>query len=216
MTPVIAIVGESQSGKTSLIEKLLVQLGERGYRVATIKHTMQPAQIDKAGKDSWRHIQAGSRATALVTPDKMAIIRPTTEIVPVEEVLRILGEEYDLVIAEGFKETNLPKIEVLRAGAEPHLEAIGHVVALVTEEPIETKVRRFSPDEIVPLTNFIEQGFIKPQQGAKFSLYVNGQAIMVNSYIRELISTTIMAMVSTLKGVTEIEDLELRVRKLGR
>ena len=63
MPPIVSIVGRSKSGKTTLIEKLVAELKERGYRVATIKHARE---INfEPGKDSWRHLEAGSQATAV-------------------------------------------------------------------------------------------------------------------------------------------------------
>jgi len=65
MPPIVSIIGESKSGKTTLIEKLISELKSRGYRVASIKHSVHKLDFDKAGKDSWRHLQAGSSATAM-------------------------------------------------------------------------------------------------------------------------------------------------------
>ncbi len=70
MLPIVSIIGSSNSGKTTVIEKLIQELKSRGYRVATIKHTPQEVFFDEVGKDSWRHIQAGSEATILSSPDR--------------------------------------------------------------------------------------------------------------------------------------------------
>ncbi len=64
MPPIVSVVGKSKSGKTTLIEKLIQELKSRGYRVATIKHIPQGVSFDEPGKDSWRHLQAGSEAAS--------------------------------------------------------------------------------------------------------------------------------------------------------
>ncbi len=76
MPPIVSIVGRAKSGKTTLMEKLIGELKSRGYRVATIKHTPQGMSLDKPDKDSWRHLNAGSEATIVSSPDKVVLIKP--------------------------------------------------------------------------------------------------------------------------------------------
>ena len=76
MIPIVAVVGKSNSGKTTLIEKLIPELNKRGYRVATVKHHNHLLEIDTPGKDSWRHKQAGAQTTFISTPGALA--KPTT------------------------------------------------------------------------------------------------------------------------------------------
>ena len=114
MPPVVSIVGKSKSGKTTLMEKLIGELKSRGYRVATIKHTHHRLTFDEPHKDSWRHIQAGSEATVISSPDKVALMKPVTQEPTVDEIAHLIGEDYDIVLTEGFKRGNAPKIEVHR------------------------------------------------------------------------------------------------------
>jgi molybdopterin-guanine dinucleotide biosynthesis protein B len=72
--PVISIVGESDTGKTTLIEKIIPELTRRGFRVATVKHHAHNFEIDHEGKDSWRHKQAGSCLTVLSSPRRVAVV----------------------------------------------------------------------------------------------------------------------------------------------
>ena len=77
MIPIVSIVGKSNSGKTTLIEKLIAELTRRGWRVATIKHNRHGFEIDHEGKDSWRHKQAGAVATVVASPRRIAVIEDT-------------------------------------------------------------------------------------------------------------------------------------------
>ncbi len=79
MPPIVSVIGNSESGKTNLIEKLIQELKSRGYRVATIKHIPQGVNFDEPGKDSWRHIQAGSEATAISSSDRIVLIKPSAQ-----------------------------------------------------------------------------------------------------------------------------------------
>jgi len=210
--PVISIVGKSKSGKTTLIEKLIREFKLRGYRVATIKHVSQDIAFDRPDKDSWRHIQAGSEATVLSSPDKMLVIRPVSSETTLSDITRFLREDYDIILTEGFKEDNAPKIEVHRKEIGPPLEAVKKLVAIVTDEPVETRTRQFSLEDVEALADLIEAGFIKPQR-ERISLYINNNPIPLSTFPKEIIISTLMAMVSSLKGVGEITSLDISLRK---
>ena len=141
MPPIVSIVGKSKSGKTTLIEKLIGELKSRGYRVATIKHIPRGVNFDEPGKDSWRHIQAGNEATAVSAPDKIVMIKPVGQDVTLDEIGRLLGEDYDIILTEGFKQGNAPKIEIHRKDAGALLKNIKKRIAIVANEPLEPKAR---------------------------------------------------------------------------
>ena len=163
MPPIVSIIGESKSGKTTLIEKLISELKSRGYRVATIKHSIHSLSFDKPGKDSWRHIQAGSTATAIVSPDQVVLIKTVSAEPDLNDIARLLGEDYDIIVAEGFKQSQSPKVEVHRKAAGPPLSRVNNLIAIATDEPLETRTRQFSLNDITGLADFLESGFIKPK-----------------------------------------------------
>jgi molybdopterin-guanine dinucleotide biosynthesis adapter protein len=212
MPPVVSIVGKSKSGKTTLIEKLIQELKSRGYRVATIKHGPQEPTFDKSGKDSWRHIQAGSEATAVSSPDKIVLVKPVAREATIDEVASLVGEDYDIILAEGFKQGNTPKIEVHRKDAGPMLKGLKKQIAIVTDEPLETKARQFSSEDIGALADLLEKGFIKPQK-ERVSLYINNIPITLTLFPRQIITNVVLAMASCLKGVGEIGSLKIFVKK---
>ena len=212
MPPIVSIVGKSKSGKTTFMEKLIGELKSRGYRVATIKHTPQGMTFDEPDKDSWRHIQAGSEATAITSPDKMVLIKPIAQDVTLGEIVRFFGEDYDIILAEGFKQDDAPKIEVHRKEVGPPLTSIRKLIAIVTDEPLETRTRQFSLQDIKGLADLLEEGFIKPQ-GERTSLYINNVPIVLTTWPKEVITNVILAMASCLKGVGEVRSLELFLRR---
>jgi len=212
MPPVVSIVGKSKSGKTTLIEKLIRELKSRGYRVATIKHTSQSLTFDEPGKDSWRHTQAGSEATMISSPDKVVLIKPVARDISLEQIAHLLGEDYDIILTEGFRQGDAPKIEVHRKAAGPPLATVRKLIAIATDEPLETKTRQFSLEDIKGLADLLEQGFIKPQR-ERVSLYVNNTPISLSSFPRQIISNILLAIASSLKGVREIRSLDIFLRK---
>jgi len=212
MPPIVSIVGKSKSGKTTLVEGLIRELKSRGYRVSSIKHTPQGVTFDEPDKDSWRHIQAGSEATVISAPDKIVLIKPLTQALTLDEIAHLIGEDCDIILAEGFKQDNAPKIEVHRKEVGPPLSSVKKLIAIATDEPLETKARQFSLQDIKGLADLLEKGFIKPRR-ERISLYVNNVSVSLTAFPREIISNILLTMVSCLKGVGEVRSLDISLRK---
>jgi len=212
MPPIVSIVGKSESGKTTLMEKLIGELKSRGYRVATVKHTPQNLSFDEPGKDSWRHIQAGSEATLISSPDKMVLIKPTSGDISLEQIAHLIGEDYDIILTEGFSQGDAPKIEVHRKQAGPPLASARKLIAIATDEPLETKTRQFSLEDSQGLADLLEKGFIEPQR-ERVTLYVNKKPIVLSSFPKQIVSNILLALASSLKGVKKIKSLEIFLRK---
>jgi len=212
MPPIVSVIGKSKSGKTILIEKLVQELKSRGYRVATIKHIPRGVDFDEPGKDSWRHIQAGSEATAVSAPDKIVLVKPVGQDATLDEIARLLGEDYDIILTEGFKQGNAPKIEVHRKDVGPPLKNIRKLIGIVTDELLETKRRQFSPDDIEDIADLLEKGFIKPQ-AERLSLHVNNMPITLTAFPKQIITNVLLAIASCLKGVREIRNIQIFLRK---
>jgi len=212
MPPIVSIVGKSESGKTTLMEKLLGELKSRGYRVATVKHTAQKLSFDEPGKDSWRHIQAGSEATLISSPDKAVLIKPTKTKISLEQIAHLIGEDYDIILTEGFKVSNAPKIEVHRKQAGPPLASVRKLIAIATDEPLETKTRQFSLEDSKGLADLLEKGFIAPQR-ERVSLYVNNAPVVLTTFPKQVVANILLALASSLKGVKKIKSLDIFLRK---
>jgi molybdopterin-guanine dinucleotide biosynthesis protein B len=164
--PIITVVGFSNAGKTTMIEKLLPELKGRGFKVGTIKHAHHGFAIDREGKDSWRHQQAGADITAIAGPEKTALV-VNTPIARLEEI-RSLMAGVDLIIAEGFKSERMPKVEILRhaAHANPLFLEDPDLFALVTDIdlalPAGNRFAVFGLEEIPALVDLIVARFLKP------------------------------------------------------
>jgi len=212
MPPIVSIVGKSKSGKTTLIEKLIRELKSRGYQVATVKHAPEGMSFDEPGKDSWRHIEAGSEATAVSSPDKIVLIKPVAHDITLDEIARFFGEDYDIILTEGFKQGSAPKIEVHRKEVGPPLSDIKKIIAIATDETLETKTRQFSLEDIRGLADFLEKGFVKPQR-ERVSLYVNNLPISLSVFPKEIITNIVLALAAPLKGVGKVRSLEIFLRR---
>jgi molybdopterin-guanine dinucleotide biosynthesis protein B len=210
IVPIISIVGRSSSGKTTLLEKLIPELKHRGYRVASIKHAQEIEIVQD--RDDSRHLKAGAELTAVVSEHETILRKPTSKTSPLDDALRLIGNEYDIILCEGFKQSDNPKIEVHRKEIGLPLEGLTSLVAIVTDEPFDNKVRQFSFDNISRLADLIEDGFIKPQRD-NLTLYINSFRIPLTVFPRQIILNTIVSMVSVLKGVSAIRNISIYLRK---
>ncbi len=171
LPPIVAFVGHSGSGKTTFVERLIALLTQEGIRVAVIKHDVHGFEMDKPGKDTWRHKKAGAVATLISSPNRVGLVMDSDRDHRPEELLPLLHFA-DLVITEGYKHSRLPKIEVFRPEAtgdavplrleDPGLLAlISDSDALLTELGVDRPV--FSPSDVTAVANFLKARFLSPQ-----------------------------------------------------
>ena len=162
MPPVISIIGKSKSGKTTLIEKLIPELRRRGFRIGVIKHAFHAFEIDKKGKDSWRHKAAGAEKVVVSSPRFITMVKDFEG----EDLDALLNyfSDVDLVITEGFKKEKKPQIEVFRNAQHQNPLSTGNqnLIAMVTDASLKLNVPTFGLEDITELADFIEQNYIQP------------------------------------------------------
>lgn len=116
MSKVINIVGYSSNvGKTFLMESLIKELKNRGYSIATIKHDVHGFDIDKKGKDTYKHREAGSETVIISSKNRLAMIKELKEETELNDIIKMVLDK-DIILIEGYKKSNLRKIEVFRSG----------------------------------------------------------------------------------------------------
>ena len=149
MIPIVSIVGTSDSGKTTLIEKLVPELVRRGYRIATIKHDVHGFDVDREGKDSWRHKRAGAHTVVISSPQKLALIRDVDHDAELGELRDKYIQDVDIILSEGFKRNPQPKIEVFRKEKRRELLCTkeDNLLAIASNEPFHIGVPCFDLDD---------------------------------------------------------------------
>jgi molybdopterin-guanine dinucleotide biosynthesis protein B len=158
-TRLLGIAGYKNSGKTTLVERLVRELCARGYRVSTVKHAHHGFDVDQEGRDSWRHRQAGASEVAVVSAKRWALVHELKgEPEPrLEEILAKMAP-CDLILTEGYKAEGHAKIEV-RDVALGHPELARHdrsVIAVAASGPVgDSPVPVFDRDNIAGLAEFI-------------------------------------------------------------
>ena len=159
---VVGVAGWKNSGKTGLVERLVAALSARGWRVATVKHAHHNFDIDHEGTDSFRHRAAGAREVAIVSGRRWALVHENAPDEPepiLDEILARLSP-CDLVIVEGYKRENHPKIEAYRqesARASGLLaQELPTIHAIASDTPLDgVTLPVFDLDDTAAIADFI-------------------------------------------------------------
>jgi len=132
--PVVCFVaGKSGAGKTTLLEKVIREMVRRGYEVGTVKNDTHGFEMDYPGKDTWKFAQAGAKATAIVGPDKYALIQKTKEKKNLDLIVSLI-EGVDIILVEGYRGSDKPKIEVVRREKGTEIVSpVAELIAVVTD-----------------------------------------------------------------------------------
>jgi len=155
--PIVSIVGSSGVGKTTILEKLIPELTRRGFRVGIVKHHAHgDFEMDRPGKDSWRHKQAGAAITIISSPHQIGMVMDVDHDHRPNELMSLL-RDMDIILTEGYKREDNPKIEVFRSeiNGEPLCKDDERLVALISNEPVDLGIPRYSTDDIEGLTGFL-------------------------------------------------------------
>lgn len=167
MTPkAVSFVAKSGTGKTTLLEKVITLLKDRGVKVGVIKHDAHRFDIDHPGKDSHRLTAAGADTMLISSPEKFAMVKRHTQAPSIEELIATYFADVDIVFTEGFKKGSLPKIEVHRAQRSATLLCRGEeydptLVAVASDEalPLDVSVLDLNAPEAV--ADFVVGYFLK-------------------------------------------------------
>lgn len=214
MRPIISIVGKSESGKTTLLESLIAELKERGYKVAIVKHSHHADDLDTATKDTWRFTRAGSEISAINSLDHLAIYRKMDMYFDPQEINDYILWDYDLILTEGFKGSSYPKIEVHRSEqGEDLLTEPGQLLAVVTDKPVALDIPQFSREDIKGIADLIENLITQQNRGNNVNLVVNGKSVPMDSPLEDLLTRTLLAMIPEQPGNGEIKNLHVSLRR---
>ncbi len=214
MHSIISIVGKSHSGKTTLLESLIAELKQRGHKVAIVKHSHHVNDLDMASKDTWRFTKAGSEISVINSLDHLAIYRRTEHYFDPQEISSFVLWDYDIILTEGFKGSNYPKIEVHRGEqGKELLTDPQQLLAVVTDEPLDVNVPQFSRDDIAGIAGLIENTINTNRREDDIDLVVNGASIPVSPPLQELLTRTLLAMLPIPQGNGEVKNLHISLRR---
>lgn len=213
MPPIVCIVGASNSGKTTFLEKLIPELVRRGYRIGTIKHDAHGFEMDREGKDTWRHRQAGAQTIAIVSPNQTATIRRTDAELDLEEAVGRFFWQEDLVLTEGYKRSHRPKIEIFRKVVEtqPICGAEDNLLALVSDDVAEAAVPVFGFAAVAEVADLIETRFLKDRQPADVLVRLDGKKLPIKDFVQDFVAGAIVGMLATLRGWKKPRIIDIHI-----
>jgi len=168
--PAVAFVARSGTGKTTLVESLIGEMRRRGFRVGALKHDAHRFEIDRPGKDSARFTAAGAEVMVLVSDDTVAMVKKPARPVSLKQVLGECFSDLDLVLVEGYKTSNLPKIEIHRHELNQSLLCRGeysdpHLLAVASDRPAagpkELDVPVLDLNDPAAIAEIIEQSLLQ-------------------------------------------------------
>ena len=213
MIPVISFIGRHNSGKTTILEKVIRGLKKKGYKVAVIKHHKGDFELDIQGKDTWRLAEAGSDVVVISSPQKTAVIRQTEQELTLDRIKEMVWEGMDIVISEGYKFDNKPKIEVFRSEVSDRiLSDEKDLVALVTDRKFDINVPQFSFDEAEGIVELIIDKYLRNVACAEVSLSVNGVPLEMKPFIQDMFINTISGLVAALHGTEDAREIKVTIR----
>jgi len=144
---IVVVVGRSDAGKTTFLEKLIRELKNRNIRVGTVKHDVHGFDIDHPGKDTWRHAQAGADAVIISSPSKVALIKKVEHEMSLDQVAELMSD-MEIILVEGYKRCDKPKIEISRRAHSTELLCRPEeLIALVSDSEWEIGVPVFDLDD---------------------------------------------------------------------
>jgi len=233
---IVAVVGSSNSGKTTAVEALIRGLAKRGYTVASAKHIPEPEfTIDTEGKDTWRHAKAGASTVLSVAPNELTTIKKVdTTNYSLEQIVAETPDEVDIIILEGFKglvgqNASVPKLVTAKTVNEitAALERYKNILAFVTPIPdgkVETEIPFIDalkePEKLVELVNnkvavLVER---KRKREEKITIQIDKKFLPLGDFVQDIIRNAVLAMVSSLKGVKikGEEKVSVVIKRLSR
>jgi len=207
------VVGRDGSGKTRIIEGIAREMKARGHRVATVARSDEGPAPGSVTKDVERYASGGSDAIVVASPDAVTSVRRVDEEPSLDELIWTLGEEYDLVLAEGFRECGFPKIEVHRAAVGGGLICRkDELLALASDTPFDIDVPQFGLDDAAGLADLIEAKVLASVLPEDASVYVDGVHLPIALFVRKMVAGTVIGVLCNLKGFGRPRRLRVDVR----
>jgi molybdopterin-guanine dinucleotide biosynthesis protein len=157
--PIVSFIGKKKSGKTTVVLGVIRELRSRGYRVAALKHDTHGFEVDIPGTDSYRFREMGAEVVGISSPDKYVWVNSCREEPPLGELARQIREPVDLIITEGFKRQDAPKIEVSRRARSTELVSTpDELIGITSDQRFpDYRVPQFALDDFRGLADLLEK-----------------------------------------------------------
>lgn len=214
MRSIISFVGKSSSGKTTLLEKVIAELKKRGYKVAIVKHSHHKDDLDTAKKDTWRFTKAGTEFSAINSLDHLAIYRRMNKFFDPQDIANYVLWDFDILLTEGYKSSDYPKIEVHRAEQGDELLTDPKLlIAVVTDKPLNVKVPQFAHRDIKGIADIIEKTAASQDNETELQMFINGKSKSITPELNKAFTRFLTEQIPDMKKNGKVKDLRISLRR---
>ena len=210
MPSVLCIVG--RSGSQAVLQGLLRELTALGVRVAAIIESSETPVSPSEAADAC--VSAGSAMTLVCAPGSVTSIRRVAEEPSLDELVWEMRDDYDLVLADGFRNSSYLKLEVAAAGEELLCHK-NELLAVAGDKPSGLDLPSFAAADFAGMAELVRRRFLTPEPGEDAAIFVDGVRVPLAMFVRKIVASTVMGMVRPLKGVEDPKSVVVSVRRRG-
>jgi len=215
MQPVVCVVARNREDAPPVVEGLVRELTAKGLRIAVVIEGQRDVVAQGLSEETARYQSAGSEAVILRSPQSVASIRRVTDEPPLDALVWEMRDEYDVVLADGFRHASYPKIEVRRDGEELLCHK-NELLAVVGEGPEDVDVPSFAAGNLAPLAELIRRRFMTSEVNEDATLFIDGVRLPLHLFVRKMVASTVLGMVRALKGVEGPRSVVVTVKTRPR
>ena len=212
MPPVLCIVG--RAGAQAVVEALVRELTAKGLRVAVIAESKEEPAVDRVSPVTAAYAAAGAELLVLISPAAVTSSRRVEQEPSLDELVWEIRDDYDIVLADGFRESSNLKVEVHRAEEGEELLCYkNELLAVVGDKPQRLDLPAFAADDLAGLADLVRRRFLTPEPGEDAALFIDGVRLPLALFVRKMMASTVLGMVRALKGVEDPKSVVVAVRK---
>jgi len=216
MPPVLCVVGRPESGSQAVVEGLVRELTAKGVRVATAVEATEAPALAPLSKAAADYTAAGSEMTIVRAPGSVASIRRVDGEPSLDELVWEMRDDYDLVLADGFRHSSYLKLEVHRAAdGDGLLCHKNELLAIAGDRPAGVDVPAFAADDFARMADLVRRRFLTQEPGEDATLFIDGVRLPLALFVRKIVASTVLGMVRPLKGVDDPKSVVVAVRRRG-
>lgn len=211
MPCIIGFTGRHNSGKTTVIRKILPELKARGYRIGIFKSTHHRVSFDEPGKDTALYRAAGVETVAMRGPDEVAIFQNREDEALERTIFRLFPDE-DIVILEGFRSAQgIPRIEVAVETTPELYNEINGIKAVITREPLEGRTV-LDPDDPAGIADFLEREIIDPYRAEdEITIFINNRKLPLKLFVKNAVKGLVTGFLKSLKFTEGARKIDIRI-----
>jgi len=205
LPPVLCIVGRDRASTRQVVERLVRELAAKGVRVATAVE----AETAPAGG----YMTAGSEMTIVKAPGILFSMRRLHDKPSLDDLIWEMREDYDILLADGFRNSSYLKLEVRLDEAELLCHK-NELLAIAGDKPPELDIPAFAVDDFARMADLVRRRFLTQEPGEDAALFIDGVRLPLALFVRKIVASTVMGMVRPLKA-SDPKSVVVAVRRRG-